>query len=686
MTPVCIGSQLFINKHNRPDEIRGWVEAMAEAQLKVIRLFVIWDHLEASPGRWDFVQYDAVFDAAAQRGMWVVPTLMSVSPPGWMLRTGGVQAVANLEDPEILAAGEGYIRQVVGRWKDHPALHSWILWNEASRLPPRTPQTLLRYQQFLRERFAGDVSAMNALQFRQYAAFEDVGKTRESGAMDLEFAGFAEKVFWEEFAVSELCTHLRRIGAIVRELDPQHPLQVNPHGLAYYVQHAGQSIWREAACVDFLGCSSHPVWHSTRFDRSRWGRSCGIFADLMRSATPDAEGEFWVTELQGGTTLLSAERADCPDPQELERWMWEGIGAGARATVFWCFNWREEGYEAGEWHLLRLDGSPSPRLRAATRVADTLESHAEWFEPARPRRPQMLMLRSDAAERLAWVENSTTPDPRDPRNRMRVADSASGAALLLADLGWDCGSVEEKGLGACLADPSRKPRLLIVPGLEALCDGTLELLLNFARGGGLVIADGPVGWKDPLGRIAQERRTLWNELCGFPLADVEAWRCTQNLPPDGETPSPWWLRVVAGERSADVCGEHTQGDTLLMRHRVGLGQVVCIGTWFFHRFLVGDYSGNRRWFSTLLQALPAEPLQLAEPGPGQRLRLLQHPRGFCGVLICETGETSLLIRTAMSGTLERQDGIRKTLAQGETLSIPLDSAGCACFLFEILDG
>ncbi len=668
-TLPCIGSQLFINKTTTPDEARDWVESMHRAGLKLIRLFVIWDHVEPSKGTWDFSTYDAVFDTAATCGMGVVPTLMSVSPPGWMLKTGGAQSVANLEDAAFLEQSGHYIETVVKHWAPHPALHSWILWNEASRIPPDTPATRKKFREYLTSRFAGDLDALNRTLFQTYTSFDQIGASRGDGTMDLEFSGFAEKVYWQEFAVADLTAHLHRIAHHVRTHDSTHPVHVNPHGLCSYVQHAGQSVWREAACVDFLGCSSHPVWHSSRFGRERWTRSLGIFADIMRSATPDPDGIFWVTELQGGTTLHSADVADCPAPAEIERWLWEGIGAGAKASIFWCYNWRDEGFEAGEWHLTRLDGSPSPRLRAATRVAKTLERHADWFTSARPYAPRVYILRSDAAERLAWVERQDDPDPADPRNRMRPADSAAGAALLLADLGLETGYVEEAGLPAFVADRAGEEFVLLAPGLEALSDGTLDLLSTFVQRGGHLIADGVIGWKHPTGHLALERQPLWKTLFGVPLVDVEAFAGARELSADQAPPAPWGYRVVT-DSETDTPG-------LLTRHRQGRGSAVWVQTWFFHRFLLDPAPKIREWFINLLPQTAHAPIRLAHSGPGTRLRLLTTEEGFTAVLIDETGNDTLTVTVSIPCQITLENGATHRMEPSDTLDIHLNHSGLA---------
>jgi len=678
-----ISSQLFINRTMSPAEASEWVRRMQAARFRRIRLFMVWDFLEPEPGKWTFDTYDAVFDTAAECGLDVVPTLMSISPPGWMLRTGGIQAVANLEDPEILSEGDRYLDTVVGRWGTHPALHSWILWNEASRILPRNPVSMDRFRDWLRDRFGGEVEAMNRLQFRRYSSFEQVGQTREEGGMELEFATYAEGVLWQEFSVFELCRHLSRIGERVRKHDPDHPVHVNPHNLCASIQHAGQSIWREADVVDLLGCSSHPVWHATRFLRENWLHAVGLFADLCRSATPAADGEFWVSELQGGTTRLSAMSADGPDHNELSRWMWAGIGAGASTTLFWCFNWRDEGYEAGEWALTRLDGSPSPRLEAATRVAEELESHAEWFSQTGPWEPDIWILRLDAAERLAAVECRTDTGVRDPRNQQRVTDSATGAGMLCARLGLEVRYVEEGGLEEALAE--QPPKLLMLPGLEVLSEGVLEAVLRYAEEGGQVVADACPGWKDPVGRLAAWRQDSLTAFLGGRCLDLESWKDAGKVPLDAaDQPEGWWYRVVTdGSVPVKIHAAWPDGLPQVWTHTHGKGRICNIGTWFFHRFLLEAYPQTMDWFRQVcLDINPGLPFRKEVPDSTSILRHLTHPLGTVIVALEETGGSHISLLPQEEGILEWFDGARFEARSGEPLVLSLDDRGIGYGLFK----
>ena len=65
---VLLGSAYYVNTEDTPEQVRSGILAMAQAGLKLVRIFLQWTHVEPVQGRWDWSQYDAVFEAAAAGG------------------------------------------------------------------------------------------------------------------------------------------------------------------------------------------------------------------------------------------------------------------------------------------------------------------------------------------------------------------------------------------------------------------------------------------------------------------------------------------------------------------------------------------------------------------------------------------------------------------------------------------
>ncbi len=490
---VLIGSQYYVNTGDSPEQVRAGIRAMAQAGLKLVRIFLQWTHVEPRQGQWDWSQYDALFDAAGEGGLGVIITLTALHPPGWMRVSYGPQDLGPLDDEVYWERAKDYIRRVSERYSKRPALHSWILSNEPQLFLPQDNAVLKRFQQFVEQSYGGDISALNRRSFQQYESFDQVTFVGTEGG----FSGYTGRLTWLEFVGYRLQEILAEIKAVIRASGDAHPVHVNPHGLVHDMYPRGQSIWAEGRLVDFMGCSAHPSWHSTRFLSDRVHQSVALFADLMRGATRAAHHYFWVTELQGGTNIYSGSTYLGPSGEDLRSWVWESIGAGARAVVFWCFNARVQGYEAGEWGLVDQQGRPSRRLVEISEIAALLDKHQSTFSASIPARAPVALLYSEATWKLGCVEGQGQ-DPEDPRNMLMGADALVGAWMACADAGLGVDIMDEIDLQHGLANDYP---LLILPGCTALEDASLPALKTYVENGGTLLADGLCGYKSPTGWV-----------------------------------------------------------------------------------------------------------------------------------------------------------------------------------------
>lgn len=627
---VRFGSHLFVNPEDGPQWLRERIKVLAEAEFRLIRLFLPWGQLEPRPGMWQWSPFDEIFDEAAARGMKIVATLMSVSPPGWAGFTGGLQDVADLDDEVFFIRSLAHVQSVVRHFKDHPALDSWILWNEPCReIRPDQPNAVRAFQRYLKKAYAGDIDAYNAVHYRPAAAFELIDPLGK-GAYETGFGSHRAKIEWLEFTVENLQEKLEAIAREVRRFDAGHPIHVNPHRVSQCLAEAGQSIWREADIVDFVGCSAHPAWHSVRFPRQRYADSVAMFADLMRSATKAPDGYFWTTELQGGTTLLSAFESLAPTPAEARVWLWQSVAAGAKAVVYWCANARTDGYEAGEWDLLDFNGKASPRLEAIARTIRDLAPHRPWLDAATPPQPEIGIVVSEESMVLDLVEGHGE-DPANPRNRQKGADAVAGAYLMAADLSLETAFYDLRRLRATPVD--LLPFILVLPSLAVMDAETIEFLYSLAASGRLIVGDGFFAWKDRHGRLASslwpKAAKLWGAECvGYEA--IDACHCTTE---DGPSLPGWFARSLFETKKAEIVATWEDGSPAHLRNPIGKGGAYRIGTHFFQRYFSAAEPVALTWFRQLIEAYRAPAPRLLNPSSSLRLRRLATVHGEIGVLI-----------------------------------------------------
>jgi beta-galactosidase GanA len=644
--PIRLGSQLFINKDDSPEYVRRMVVKMKENGLEIIRLFMVWEQLEPQEGNWIFDNYDACFEQAAISGLTIVPTLMSVSPPGWMQLTNGPQSLADLDDPLYQQASKLYIQRVVNRYKEYKNLDSWILWNEPSRVIYKTPHAIRAFSQYL-QKIYGSIEAYNKASFRQYKSFDDLetGMFRANDSYEQPFKSFAEQLDWLRFTVDNLERQLCIIRDEIKKYDNQHPIHVNPHNLQMDMQGAGQSIWRESELVDFLGCSAHPMWHSLRFPERRWSQSVSFFSDLMKSATRHPERKFWVTELQGGTTLYSSERPFTPKCEHIRHWIWEGIGSGAKAVVFWCFNARNAGYEAGEWSLLNQLEQPSARLDAVKEISSFIKRYETVFEHATPVSGKVMLFYSEQSMALGQVEGDGQ-DPLNPRNSNMYMDAMTGAYLIFSDLSIPVDMINEERLieGGIPEDVE----VLVLPNTIVLGEQEFNQIARFIQSGGTVIADGLTGMKDRNGKLNEHILVRISELFGAAVEDIETDDENMELITNNDMVEGWFYRLpLLLDPQANLLAKFYDGKPAVSERKYGDGRAIRIGTNLFQKYFAQPNNEILKFVKQIMNFGHVEDVILINPDAKLRMKKLNHPEGKIVIFINEGNATrvNLILRS-----------------------------------------
>ena len=431
-------------------------------------------------------------------------------------------------------------------------------------------------------------------------------------------------------------------------------MHVNPHNLVGDIYRQGQSIWAEGRLVDFMGCSAHPSWHSTRFLPDRLHQSVALFADLMRGATRAPDRHFWVTELQGGTNIYSGVTYLGPSGEDLRSWIWESIGAGAKAVVFWCFNFRAQGFEAGEWSLVDQQNRPSRRLDEVSQIAAFLKTHQATFAASRPARAQVALLYSEATWKLGSVEGQGS-DPAYPRNNHMGADALVGAWMACADAGLSVDILDEIDLQDGLAQGYPA---LILPGCTALEEASLPALRAYVEAGGALLADGLCGYKDPDGWLRDGIHPNGRSTaCSRPPWAISR-LCPKRRPPPprmGRVLPVWFLKVALEPGPGGrVLASFTEPNPrpALVEAAAGRGRTLRLGTVFFqHYFQHPDPAA----FAPLLAwlNLPTEPAALLNPSAHLRLRRLDLPEGALLVLLNAGGPVTARLQLDPGRSLTR---------------------------------
>jgi len=657
-----IGAEYFLNPTDTKTYIDQQFESMHATGLTLVRIFIIWNDVERVPGVWDFRRYDWIYDAAARNGIQIAATLCPEDPPGWKNETPFYHSRINLNEPAARAAAAEYLKRVVGRYKDNPAQGVWLLMNEPAKYDTE-PATFQAFGNWLQKKY-GSVDALNQQWFGHLHRFSDV--TITEGQLENYWTDYHAVIDWRNFNVDNLIDLLTWVKQQVEAIDSNHPVHFNvtrPIGDA-----AGQDVWKEKSVPDIVGVSMHWTMLSTT-PETDYGERYAYRLDLASNASMSLPAKpFWVTELESGPVTYSGQFAFTETPDDLTRWMWDSYGAGSRAIIFWLWNPRVGGTEAGEWSLVSLDGTPSVRVAAVRRVADTLKRNP-WLSQARPQAANVAILYNRDAEILMSL------DGRRQHRDTEVSDSLLGCYLALhrAHVATQFVDLDQLKSGEL-----QKFKVLYIPESYALDDTSIAALKNYVRDGGTLWADGLTGWKTATGEIRPTIPGGMADLFGVEAKDVYPIQPDHpySVTTENEQGGELW-RLPLQLRGAETILRTEDGKPFEVKHEFGKGQV-----YYFESAVSLAYAKR---MNPIVQQWIVGPSAIA--GQSQQVTLAQgartilfrgmtYPHGLAAVLSNWAGDQHAVVRfhgdhkvtdavTGKSVAVSRKDG--DTLA---TVDIP----------------
>src|ERR1700722_11524499 len=207
---VAVGSvfpygAVYLRKSNPPAE--DWArdhKTAAQVGMNTFRHWFLWSAIEVAPGKFDWADYDRMMDLAAANGLKVVIAEFTTCAPEWAFRkyaaakykandgtTQGSEIGAStvvggfpglcLDNPEAQAAAEKFLTALVERYRNHPALLGYDIWNEntlngggARKLNCYCEGSKARLREWLKARY-GSLEAMGKAWNRySYESWEDV--------------------------------------------------------------------------------------------------------------------------------------------------------------------------------------------------------------------------------------------------------------------------------------------------------------------------------------------------------------------------------------------------------------------------------------------------------------------------------------------------------------------------------
>jgi hypothetical protein len=487
-----LGCQIWIEQDDTKERIEYLFKQAKEAGLGWARIFLMWPWIEEKPGKWDFTVFDYAFDAAYQNGIKIKATLTANSGP-WHIGTPLLlHSHTGFLSREQRKPMREYITQCVKRYKEHPALGQWILWNEPNCLGERTEEGLKYWRAWLNKSYEGNIEILNHRWRTGYKNFDEIPFPEEISYSDHRGSHWESyRPYLDDMKVRSewLTSEIKWIQDIVREIDSKTETCINPVPLLDNQAQGGANISELGRIVDVIGASYHPGWHFTYANRNIFPAL--MYTGVKKQAANSTVKKVEVTEVQTGNTLNSSLRPCEATANEIGRFFLSSLAAGADSVTGWCFNVRKQDFEAGDWGLLDDFDKPSDRSRMLRKIHDFLNEVLLYTGEWKAYNDEAIIGYDIYSEGIEAKETRGLPQvPGRLPN-----DGARGNAMLSVCL-QQCGISSSITRVGDIPITGEDGKLLILSNLAAWDLDTSKRILDFVKTGGKLILDGTCGRKD----------------------------------------------------------------------------------------------------------------------------------------------------------------------------------------------
>lgn len=387
---------VYFRKSNPPQE--DWArdyQTAAEDGMNTFRHWFLWSAIEVAPGVYDWEEYDRQLELAAQNGMKTIIAEMITAAPEWAYRkyaharleindgkkvtstmgascvTGGFPGLC-LDNDDYRQAAETFLRALATRYKDHPGLGGYDIWNECNygHNVCFCPATEEKFRAWLQEKYGDLKSLGKAWQRHSFAEWQDVTIPRHAGP-------YPDTLDWLQFRLDNAYSYMQWRADLIRSIDPN--CAITAHGIAASLHNlagGGSDDWRAAGVVESYGAT----WGSSRHGDEPWKQFHAF--DLVRASSRGKP--FWHAEHYGGPLWMQSQVINKPrdegriaSPEDIRYWTLVSLAAGASGFMY--LRWRPllDGPLFGAFGPYGMDGSRTVRSEMVCKMGRWIQDPAQ---------------------------------------------------------------------------------------------------------------------------------------------------------------------------------------------------------------------------------------------------------------------------------------------------------------------
>lgn len=383
---VIYGTQYY--RYPTPDKSQ-WEEDLKNIHdmgMMDVKFWVQWRVNNFGPNKYDFSDIDTLMDLAYKNDLRVTLNVIFDVAPVWFLKKYpcSVQVTADGRKVEQSAPGHRqiggfpgtcynhiearecrkmFLIETVKRYKDHPALYMWDIWNEpeqcgihryvngsTEKVTCYCDSCKMAFIMWLRKKYK-TIDELNRVWGKCFPTYEDIELPNNVWTLK-DFMDF--KLFHSEVMTNEANMRIET----VKSVDKGHPvyLHVVPNTSTIFNAVSGVDDFALARKCDVFASTnfSSPIWSILTLSAGR-GKRCY-----------NAE-----CHIGSGSIKMHQKTVTYND---LVKDFVPQIGAGIRGFMFWQYRPEVLGHEGPAWGMTELDGSIGSVGHAAKEFGEKLKT------------------------------------------------------------------------------------------------------------------------------------------------------------------------------------------------------------------------------------------------------------------------------------------------------------------------
>lgn len=471
--PTIYYGAAYYHEYMPEERLDKDVELMKKAGLTVVRIGEsTWSSWEPRDGQFEYGYIDRVVEAMHKAGIKVILGTPTYSIPPWLYykhpeilatrfegrkATYGIRQNMDIAHPAYRYYCERIIRNIISRYRDHPAVIGYQIDNETSHYDAAGPLVQKNFVQYLKRKY-GSVDFLNRawgfVYWGQLVQDWDEFPPRD-GILNPGY-----KLEWERFQRERVTDFLAWQAKIVNEYKRQD--QFITHDFSGGA-HTDIDQWAIARHLDIAAVN--PYYDvQDRLD----GHSATFTGDVARSLKM---ANFLVTETNAQTIGWNSKGQFPPYDGQLRLNAYSLIADGANMVSYWHWHSLHYGQETYWKGILSHDLEPNRVYEEFSRTAAELKRVGPLLANLERRNQVAILFSIDSFHGIQFM-------PFSDRINYQSFVQQFHRTLYQLNVGVDFVTPE--------SDWSRY-RVLLVPPLYVASDSDLEKLVAFVRDGGHVI-------------------------------------------------------------------------------------------------------------------------------------------------------------------------------------------------------